>query len=82
MYKECTMLRKARPFECGFNTKNLFRINQSIQFFIVALLFLIFDVELLLLLPFLQKFFFFYHHVNLIFIIILLLIIIFRTIYE
>jgi NADH:ubiquinone oxidoreductase subunit 3 (subunit A) len=43
---------KATPFECGFNIIETGRIPFSIQFFLVALVFLIFDVEIVLLFPF------------------------------
>jgi NADH-ubiquinone oxidoreductase chain 3 len=46
---------KISPFECGFNPKFLFRHPFRIQFFLVALLFLIFDLELVLLFPYLLK---------------------------
>ena len=43
---------KRRPFECGFTPKFNARIPFSIRFFLIALVFLVFDVELVLIFPY------------------------------
>nr|UYO79376.1 NADH dehydrogenase subunit 3 [Cheumatopsyche sp. XG-2022] len=42
---------KLSPFECGFDPKSQSRMPFSIQFFMITIIFLIFDVEIAIILP-------------------------------
>nr|YP_009544441.1 NADH dehydrogenase subunit 3 [Tremex columba]AYV97236.1 NADH dehydrogenase subunit 3 [Tremex columba] len=59
--KHMQKLEKSSPFECGFNPSTLSYNSFSLSFFLICLLFLLFDLEIILILPsiysmFLMKF--------------------------
>nr|AHB23644.1 NADH dehydrogenase subunit 3 [Ceratobaeus sp. MM-2013] len=59
MKKTHTNREKLIPLECGFNFMNKKLLPFSIQFYYMSILFLIFDIEISILLPMIQKIYFF-----------------------
>nr|YP_009907536.1 NADH dehydrogenase subunit 3 [Bothrogonia tongmaiana]QLI54093.1 NADH dehydrogenase subunit 3 [Bothrogonia tongmaiana] len=50
--KKCIIdMQKSTPFECGFNPISLKRMSFSIHFFLIAVIFLIFDIEIIIIIP-------------------------------
>nr|YP_009917438.1 NADH dehydrogenase subunit 3 [Roxasellana stellata]QLJ57890.1 NADH dehydrogenase subunit 3 [Roxasellana stellata] len=49
--KSITDNEKATPFECGFNPMSYSRLPFSIHFFMIAVIFLIFDIEIIMIMP-------------------------------
>nr|WRY72415.1 NADH dehydrogenase subunit 3 [Eurhadina rubra] len=43
--------QKSTPFECGFNPMSSKRMSFSVHFFLIAVIFLIFDIEIIIVLP-------------------------------
>nr|AHA52553.1 NADH dehydrogenase subunit 3 [Pambolus sp. QL-2013] len=54
--KEILDLEKNSSFECGFESMSLTRLPFSIQFYLISILFLVFDIEILFLFPMIELF--------------------------
>nr|YP_009240918.1 NADH dehydrogenase subunit 3 [Neoscona nautica]ALF63152.1 NADH dehydrogenase subunit 3 [Neoscona nautica] len=50
-YKKLLDTETFSSYECGFNVKSLVRMFFSFRFFLISILFLIFDIEIALLIP-------------------------------
>merc|ERR1711915_1162179 len=69
---------KMRPFECGFNP----RLPFTLRFFLISIIFLVFDVELVLIFPFLIRLNFYNNIITITLILTFLLILTLGLIHE
>nr|QWC53820.1 NADH dehydrogenase subunit 3 [Concaveplana rufolineata] len=49
--KSTVDFEKSSPFECGFNPISYKRLPFSIHFFLIAVIFLVFDIEVIIIIP-------------------------------
>nr|ATD85995.1 NADH dehydrogenase subunit 3 [Sophonia linealis] len=49
--KSTVNMQKLTPFECGFNPISYKRLPFSIHFFLIAVIFLVFDIEVVIIMP-------------------------------
>lgn len=75
---------KGSSFECGFDPKGRGHLNFSVRYFLIVIIFLIFDVEIAILLPLavtpLRRLYFFWVISSLVFLVVLMLGILFEWI--
>lgn len=51
IYKKILDIERIRSYECGFDSISFTRFSFSYRFFLISILFIIFDVEISLILP-------------------------------
>nr|YP_010324917.1 NADH dehydrogenase subunit 3 [Haemaphysalis tibetensis]UNO54046.1 NADH dehydrogenase subunit 3 [Haemaphysalis tibetensis]UNO54085.1 NADH dehydrogenase subunit 3 [Haemaphysalis tibetensis]UTV01450.1 NADH dehydrogenase subunit 3 [Haemaphysalis tibetensis] len=51
-FKGLKSKEKLSPFECGFDPFSFSRVPFSLKFFFIGIIFLIFDVEIIIIIPF------------------------------
>merc|ERR1712236_88150 len=73
---------KIRPFECGFTPKFNARLPFTLRFFLISIIFLVFDVELVLIFPFLIRLNFYNNMITITLILTFLLILTLGLIHE
>lgn len=54
-FKVKSRLEKGSPFECGFDPSGVRRVTFCIKFFLVRIIFLVFDVEVSLVFPIIYR---------------------------
>nr|WRY71256.1 NADH dehydrogenase subunit 3 [Dermacentor reticulatus] len=51
-FKNLENKEKNSPFECGFDPFSISRVPFSLKFFLIGIIFLVFDVEIVVIIPF------------------------------